>query len=116
MELYFKIKEGSFIGRLAAWKLKSDKVAIVIGKTIHLHNTGRPEFLENKQWLYHELKHVEQFKQHGGFLFLFLYLWESIRHGYTNNKYEVEARAAESDDFFISNTQPIEKRKGEFYY
>ena len=110
VELYFKIKEGSVIGRLAAWKLKSDKVAIVIGKTIHLHNTGRSEFLENKQWLYHELKHVEQFKKHGSFSFLFLYLWESMRHGYRNNKYEIEARAAENDDQSIANIELLEKR------
>ena len=97
----FRIKERSFIARLAAWKLKSDKVAIVIGKTIHLHNTGRPEFLQNKPWVLHELKHVEQFMRHGFFSFIFLYVLESIRHGYMNNKYEAEARAAESDEEFL---------------
>ena len=96
--LSFKIKEQSFIARLAAWKLKSNKVAIVIGKTIHLHNTERPEFLQNKRWVLHELKHVEQFKQHGFLPFVFLYLLESIRHGYVNNKYEIEARAAETNE------------------
>jgi hypothetical protein len=98
VKLSFKIKEQSYIARLAAWKLKSDKVAIVIGKTIHLHNTERLEFLQNKRWVLHELKHVEQFKQHGFFSFIFMYLRESIRHGYTNNKYEIEARAAETDE------------------
>jgi hypothetical protein len=94
----YKIKEQSFIARLAAWKLNSDKVALVIGKTIHLHNTGKLEFLQNKRWLLHELKHVEQFKQHGFLSFIFLYLWESIRHGYVKNKYEIEARASETDE------------------
>jgi hypothetical protein len=108
VKLYYKIKEQSFIARLAAWKLNSDKVAIVIGKTIHLHNTGKLEFLQNKRWLLHELKHVEQFEQHGFLSFLFIYLWESIRHGYTNNKYEIEARAAETDEEFLK-TQDIEK-------
>ena len=108
VNLSFKIKEQSFIARLAAWKLNSDKVAIVIGKTIHLHNTERQEFLQNKQWVLHELKHVEQFKQHGFFSFLFLYLWESIRQGYTNNKYEIEARAAEVDEELLKNPD-IEK-------
>lgn len=98
----FKIKEQSFIARLAAWKLKTDKVAIVIGKTIHLHNTGRTEFLQNKRWLLHELKHVDQFKQHGFLSFIFLYLWESIRRGYANNKYEIEARAAETDEELLN--------------
>lgn len=97
----FRIKERSFVARLAAWKLKSDRVAIVIGKTIHLHNTGKPEFLQNKRWVLHELKHVEQFKHHGFLLFIFLYVLESIRHGYINNKYEIEARAAETDEEFL---------------
>ncbi|MEP7373852.1 MAG: DUF4157 domain-containing protein [Chitinophagaceae bacterium] len=100
-KISFKIKEHSFLGRLAAWKLKTNTVAIVIGKTIHLHNTGRSEFLRNKRWVLHELKHIEQFKQHGFFSFIFLYLWESLRHGYTNNKYEIEARAAETDEEFL---------------
>ncbi len=101
LNIDFRIKERSFIARLAAWKLKSEKVAIVIGKTIHLHNTARLEFFQNKQWVLHELKHVEQFKQHGLLFFIFLYLLESIRNGYINNKYEVEARAAETDEEFL---------------
>jgi hypothetical protein len=102
----FKIKERSFIARLAAWKLQSDKVAIVIGSTIHLHNTEKLEFLQNKRWVLHELKHVEQFKQHGFLSFLFLYVWESIRRGYVNNKYEIEARAAEADEDLLKKLSP----------
>lgn len=97
-KLSYHIKERSWVARIAAWKLNSGKVAIVIGTTIHLHNTHRKEFLEDKRWLLHELKHIEQFRRHGVLPFLFLYLWESIRHGYTNNKYEIEARAAEKNE------------------
>ena len=103
MSLAFNIKENSFIARVAAWKLNCGKVAIVIGKTIHLHHVSRVEFLQNKRWVLHELKHVDQFRQHGFLLFIFLYLWESIRNGYTNNKYEVEAKAAETDEEFSKN-------------
>ena len=106
MKLFFKIKEQSFIARLAAWKLKSDNAAIVIGKTIHLHNTGRNEFLQNKRWVLHELKHIQQFQQHGFLSFIFLYLRESLRHGYTNNKYEIEARASEHDEQLFENMMP----------
>lgn len=95
MSVSYHIKEKSWIARLAAWKLRSRKMAIVIGKTIHLHNTGRQEFLQNKRWLLHELKHLEQFRRYGFIRFIVLYLWESARHGYINNKYEIEARAAE---------------------
>jgi hypothetical protein len=95
---HYHIKERSLVARLAAWKLNSSQVAIVIGRTIHLHNTSRNEFLEDRRWLLHELKHIEQFRRYGFFRFIVLYLAESIRHGYSNNKYEIEARAAERDE------------------
>lgn len=92
----FKIRENSWIARIAAWKLSADRVAIVIGRTIHLHNTTKAQFLSNPRWVKHELCHIRQFKQHGVIKFLALYLWESMRKGYRNNKYEVEARKAET--------------------
>lgn len=91
----FTIKEHSWIARVAAKKLQADSVAIVIGKTIHLHNTCKEQFLKNERWLKHELCHVRQFQQHGYILFILKYLWESICKGYYNNKYELEAREAE---------------------
>jgi len=92
------IKERSWIARVAAKKLKARAVAIVIGKTIHLHQASREEFLKNERWVRHELKHIRQFREHGFIPFIFLYLIESIRHGYKQNRYEVEARAAECDE------------------
>ena len=89
------IRENSWIAKLAAKKLRSENVAIVIGSTIHLHNTTKVAFLQDKKWVKHELCHVQQFKEHGKFLFILKYLYESLRHGYYNNKYEVEARLAE---------------------
>ena len=98
MRSLYKIKEKSWIARLAALKLGADKVAIVIGHTIHLHNTQQQEFLADKRWVRHELKHIEQFQRYGFCRFIFLYLAESIRNGYTNNKYEIEARQAEQEN------------------
>ncbi len=66
-----------------------------MGKTIHLHKTTKQNFLKDERWLKHELCHVQQFKQYGYMIFIIKYLWESIKHGYYNNKYEVEARIAE---------------------
>ena len=91
---YF-IKENSWIAKLAALKLRSKRVAIVIGKTIYLHNTSKQEFLKDERWVKHELCHVRQFKENGYLPFIAKYLLESIRKGYYNNKYEVEAREAE---------------------
>ncbi len=94
MAAYF-IKENSWIAKLAAKKLHSDKVAIVLGKTIHLYNTSKKQFLINDKWLRHELCHVKQFQKNGYLFFIVKYLWETIKHGYHNNRYEVEARDAE---------------------
>ncbi len=90
------IKENSRLAKIAAFKLGTKSVAMVLGKTIHLHNTTKQEFLQNEKWVKHELCHIEQFKQHGYFCFIVKYLWESIRKGYYNNRFEVEARQAEN--------------------
>ncbi|MEO8721138.1 MAG: DUF4157 domain-containing protein [Ginsengibacter sp.] len=94
--MQFSIKENSWIAKLAARKLQSDKVAIVIGKTIHLCRTSQADFLRDKKWVKHEICHIDQFKKHGFLIFIIKYLWESFRHGYYNNKYEIEARNAEN--------------------
>ncbi len=94
----YYIKENSFLARLAARKLKQDKMAMVLGKTILLHDTSRQEFINNRKWIRHELAHIQQFKKHGYLLFLIKYLLESMKNGYHNNKYEKEARLAEDDE------------------
>jgi hypothetical protein len=91
------IKENSWLARLAAAKLKSNSVALVMGKTIHLHGVDRHQFLQNPAWVRHELKHVEQYQRLGKMNFLAQYLAEWIRHGYHNNRFEIEAREAEDE-------------------
>lgn len=91
----YTVKEDSWIAAIAARKLKSSRVAIVFGSTIHLHNTTKDDFLKDECWVKHELCHIRQYKQHGFFTFLIKYLYESYKTGYYNNKYEEEARAAE---------------------
>ena len=78
--------------------MHSDSLAMVLGKTIHLHNISRESFLKNQRLVKHELCHVRQYQQHGYIGFLVKYLWESIRKGYYNNKFEVEARKAENEN------------------
>ncbi|MFN8250399.1 MAG: DUF4157 domain-containing protein [Ferruginibacter sp.] len=89
------VRESSWLAKIAAAKLRSGSVAIVMGNTIHLHNASKKDFLQNHRWLKHELCHVRQFQQHGFVPFIIKYLWESIKKGYYNNRFEVEARAAE---------------------
>jgi hypothetical protein len=96
-----RITQKSIVARLAAHILHEERMAVVIGKTIYLWNTSRQNFLKNKKWLHHELVHVQQFRQYGFIKFLFLYLLESLKNGYYNNKFEVEAREKENDEIPI---------------
>jgi hypothetical protein len=91
------IKENSLLAKIAAWKMKAPKIAIVMGSTIHLHNCTRQQFLSNKKWLNHEIVHVHQYKQLGTMRFIVHYLAESFKNGYFNNRFEVEARQKETD-------------------
>jgi hypothetical protein len=97
MNEILNIKENSWIAQVAAKKLRSENVAIVLGNTIHLYNVSRQQFLRDNKWVKHETCHLQQFKKHGKFIFIVKYLWESMKRGYYNNKYEVEARKAENE-------------------
>ena len=89
------IKENSLLAKLAAKKLHTSSVAMVLGKTIHLYGSTKENFIADERWLRHELCHIKQFDTYGYLPFVIKYLWESLRVGYYNNKYEVEARKAE---------------------
>ena len=95
-EVKYRLLENSFLARIAAWKLNATSVAMVLGHTIHLHHTSKEDFLANERWLKHELCHVKQYEQYGLLTFLFLYILESLKHGYYNNRFEKEAREAEA--------------------
>ena len=94
----YKIKENSFLARVAAIKLGVPSVAMVIGRTIHLHNCNKEKFLSDSRWVKHELCHIRQFREHGFFPFIVKYIAESLRNGYYNNRFEVEARKAETEN------------------
>lgn len=96
MQAGVRIKENSWLAKIAAAKLRSSSVAIVMGNTIHLYNITQKDFLQDSCWLKHELCHIRQFNQNGFALFIIKYLWLSIKHGYYNNPFEVAARKAEN--------------------
>lgn len=43
----------------------------------------------------HEMEHVYQVQNTGWIKFYCLYLWYSLRHGYKQNPFEIEARAVQ---------------------
>jgi hypothetical protein len=101
------IKENSWLAKMAAYRLKSKKVAMVVGQTIYLYNTTKEDFLRNPKWLRHEVAHVKQFAQYGFFKFIFLYLFETFNKGYQYNKYELEAKKKETDNTILSGIEVI---------
>jgi hypothetical protein len=105
--LKISIREQSLIAKMAAIILKQKKVAIVTCNIIHLWNTGKDEFVQNKKWLQHELVHVLQYREHGCFKFMVMYLWESLKNGYAGNKFEKEARLYENESALSANIKVI---------
>lgn len=96
------IKENSWIARIAARKLDSKSMAMVVGRTIYLHNATKEDFLKNKKWVRHEVAHVKQYAKLGIVRFIFLYLLESFNKGYENNCFEIDAREKEMDWSILS--------------
>ena len=90
------IRQNSWLARLVAKKLGFLRVAVVIDRNIYLHNATVQEFMKNRRWLLHELKHVEQYEV-GLFRFFKEYFSEYRKNGYDNNRFEIEARQAEND-------------------
>lgn len=96
-----RIRERSWLARIAALKLGSRGAALVLGRTIHLHRISAFQFFTNQRLLLHELCHVRQYRRYGLIGFLTRYLWLSLKHGYYNNPLEVEARAAEEEEIIL---------------
>ena len=80
------------LARVARLVLKAPRVAMVVGKTVHLSGATREEFLADAEWVAHEAVHLRQYREHGLLPFLWRYLVESVRVGYYHNKFEAEAR------------------------
>lgn len=103
-----RIKEKSIFAKLAAYNLKAQKMALVIGKTIHLHNATREEFLSNKKWVRHEITHVKQYQQKGFIRFILSYLLETFNMSYEFNRYELEAIKNERNLYILDDIEFIE--------
>jgi hypothetical protein len=81
-------RRGGLPVRVGGWCLGQRSVAaITLWRTIWLAHDVPPV----PELLLHELRHVDQFE--GTVAFPVLYVWESLRRGYTMNRFEVDARA-----------------------
>lgn len=82
------LRRGGLPTRIAGWFLgQSGVAAITLRRTIFFGAHARLD----APLLLHELRHVEQFEERRSFPVR--YIWESLRRGYHQNRYEVDARA-----------------------
>jgi hypothetical protein len=80
-------RRGGLPVRVGGWCLGQASVsAITLWHTIWLAPGLEPSY----ELLLHELRHVTQFEASAAFPVL--YLWQSLRHGYVRNCFEVDAR------------------------
>ncbi|WP_145663472.1 DUF4157 domain-containing protein [Chitinophaga polysaccharea] len=102
-----RIRENSRLAKVAARFMRVQSVAMVLGRTIHLHGASRERFLSDVAWMRHEACHIKQYQRFGFFGFLWRYFAEYLRRGYYNNILEVAARAAEQDPAILDNIEII---------
>ena len=65
-------------------------VAITLTSKLICYRTQKD--LNDEPLRRHEEVHARQMRENGWLKFMILYLWESLRHGYFYNRFEVEAR------------------------
>ena len=81
-------RRGGLALRIGGWCLGRATVnGITLWRTIWLADGAALE----PELLLHELRHVHQFETDRAFPLR--YLWRSVRHGYSDNPYESDARA-----------------------
>jgi ABC-type cobalamin transport system permease subunit len=104
------IKENARLAKIAAGKLRSPQAAIVIGRTIYIYGVTDKDFRQDMGWLRHEVCHVRQYQRYTIIGFIILYLFECLRKGYYNNRFEREARQAENNPTVLENVKLITAR------
>jgi hypothetical protein len=83
-----RYRRGGLALRIGGWCLGRATVSgITLWRTIWL----APGVRLDAELLLHELRHVHQFEDDR--VFPLRYLWRSVRHGYSENPYEADARA-----------------------
>jgi hypothetical protein len=83
-----KLRRGGIMPRIGGLFLGQSTVeAITLWRTIYFGSHASVD----ADILLHELRHVQQFLEHRSFPVR--YIWESLRRGYHQNRYEVDARS-----------------------
>lgn len=93
-------RRGGLPVRVAGWVLgMRSAAAITLWRTIFLDR----DTPLSARLLLHELRHVHQFLERKSFPVR--YLWQSLRHGYDRNAYEIDARRYSAGVLRASNKE-----------
>lgn len=86
-------RQSRLVPKIAGWLsgMGGPAAAVTLGRTVLVD----PEVRLTPRLVEHELAHVRQWERQPG-AFPFRYVLSHIRHGYGDNPYEAEARAAEA--------------------
>jgi hypothetical protein len=86
------VREGRLIPAIGGWlaRMGQPAAAVTLRRTIIVH----PGATLTRRLLLHELEHVRQWREDP--LFPLRYTTETLRNGYWNNRYEQQAREAET--------------------
>jgi hypothetical protein len=57
-----------------------------------------PDHMDDEKLIRHEKKHLEQIQEQGRLKFAVKYTYYTMRYGYRDNPYEIEAREAETSE------------------
>lgn len=87
------LRHSRLVPRVAGWLsgMREPAAAVTLGRTILVN----PSVRLTGRLIHHELAHVRQWERSPR-VFPFHYIASHIRHGYGENPYEAEARAAEN--------------------
>lgn len=87
------LRHSALIPRIAGWLsgMKGPAAAVTLGRTILVN----PGVRVSERLIHHELAHVRQWERQPH-VFPFRYIASHIRHGYGDNPFEADARAAEA--------------------
>ena len=57
-----------------------------------------PDYIFRQRLIRHEMAHIDQIQRDGRIVFTLKYLFWTVKYGYWNNPYEIEARQKETGD------------------
>jgi hypothetical protein len=85
-------KYNNWFAKILNWFSPGKNFAIVLSKNCARYSCDKETVDKNPKWRRHEETHKKQISELGLLKFYWQYFIDFLKHGYKNNKFEVEAR------------------------